>query len=161
MRAKPVDASGERAPERKRRRRRLERRAGLGRRCCQARPPGTKNGAVVPDAKVKRPYRPHAPHFPMSRDAVVEKCLDDHLPLECAGEVLALMDLMERRQCTMQHLHDISQVSYATIHELLTLKTCFHTPVRVRLLAPLESDTMEFEWLAHLDLQSLGLPALN
>ncbi|MBL9130519.1 MAG: hypothetical protein JNG86_04920, partial [Verrucomicrobiaceae bacterium] len=51
-----------------------------------------------------------------------------HLPLECAGEVLALMDLMERRQCTMQHLHDISQVSYATIHELLTLKTSFHTP---------------------------------
>lgn len=161
MRAKSIDAPGKPASTKKRRRKVHKRRARGLRRGSGARPPGARGGSVVLDAPEKRPYRPHTPHFPLTRDEVVAKCLDLHLPLDCAGEALALMDLMEQQQCTMQHLNDISGVAYATIHALLSLEVAFNTLIRVRLVTALDSSSMEFACLAYLNLLSRGLLRLG
>lgn len=157
MSATPADASGERAPGRKPRQKVHKETAKKKRRGSGARPPGSPGGAVLKDEPVKRPYVPHAPRFPMTREQVVATCLAEHSTVQVAGEALALMDLMTRDLCTMHHLHVISGVGYATIHGLLTLKLVFNTPLRVHLAKALHSTSLELESLAYLNLEALGL----
>ncbi len=119
-----------------------------------ARLPGMKGGAVVADEAVQRPYKPQMPHFPLTRAQVLAKCHRCHYPLVCAGEVMALMDLMEHGLCTMFHLHEISDVGYATIHGFLSLQCFPSTLIRARLMIPLYCEPLEFQWIAHWGLKA-------
>ena len=95
--------------------------------------------------------------FPLTPEAVIAKCQQQERPLECAGEVLALMQLMTLRGCSMHHLHVISQVGYATVHDFLDLETFPATEIRVRMIRPLSCDIVEFELIAVLSLRERGL----
>ncbi|MEQ1748183.1 MAG: hypothetical protein ABL974_02090 [Prosthecobacter sp.] len=119
-----------------------------------ARLPGMKGGAVLADEAAPKPYKPKMPCFPLTRAEVLAKCHLCHYPPVCAGEVMALMDLMEHGLCTMFHLHEISDVGYATIHDFLNLECFPGTPIRARLMIALNCEPLEFQWIAHWDLKA-------
>ena len=109
-----------------------------------------KGGAVLEDAPKRKPYQSKEPDFPLARAKVILLCLKKQRPLICAGQVLALMDLMEAEQCTMNHLHDMSNIGYATIYNFLKLGTFPGTPVLFKLVVALGYEYVEFTWMAHL-----------
>lgn len=127
--ATEIKAPGKRRPRRK---------AKKSRKRSGARLPGMKGGAVLEDAPKCRPYQSKEPGFPLERAEVIPLCQER--PLICAGQVLALMDFMEARQCTMNHLHDMSKIGYATIYNFLQLATFPGTPVLVKLVLALGCD---------------------
>lgn len=80
---------------------------------------------------------------------MLDHCREKHLPLICAGKVLALMDMMDAQQCTMNHLHDISKVGYATIYNYLALESLPRMPTIERLVMALGYEDLDYSWLAH------------
>jgi hypothetical protein len=127
-----------------------------GRKGSGARLPGMKGGAVLEDAPKRRTYQSKKPGFPLERAKVIPLCREKHEPLICAGQVLALMDLMEAEQCTMYHLHKMTDVGYATIYDFLGLETFPGTPVLVKLVLALGYELWEFTWIAHLSVKESG-----
>ncbi len=144
-----LEATESKEPEKKKPKRKAKKsRKGSG-----ARLPGMKGGAVLEDAPRPRPYQSKEPGFPLERAEVIPLCQEKHRPLICAGQVLALMDLMEAEQCTMNHLHDMSKIGYATIYNFLGLETFPGTPVLAKLLLALGYEYVDFTWMAHLNVK--------
>jgi len=92
--------------------------------------------------------RPPAAKFILTSDVTKRK---KRKPMICGGQVLALMDMMEEQQCTMNHLHELTKVGYATIYTFLQLKTFPSTLVIAQLVFALGYEHLEFAWIAHLN----------
>lgn len=111
--------------------------------------PGMKGGTVVADVPEARPYESKEPYFPLQRKKVMKLCKKQRLPLIYGGKVLALMDIMLAKQCTMNHLHDLSGVSYASIYNFFKLKGRPRVPAIERMVISLGYEDLEFAWIAH------------
>ena len=80
--------------------------------------------------------------------SVRARCAELELDPLCAGEVLALMDLMELRGCCILGLHESAGVARSMIAGILKLTKFPTTPVRLRLLRALKANAVEFEAMA-------------
>lgn len=125
------------------------RKAKKSRKGSGARLPGMKGGALLEDAPRRKPYQGKDPGFPLGRDEVILLCQEKHEPLFCAGQVLALMDLMEAAKCTMHHLHELTKIGYATIYSFLKLESFPSTPVMIKWVLALGCEYVEFAIIAH------------
>lgn len=94
------------------------------------------------------PARRRKPVFALTPQQVVERCRARKRHPMCAGEVLALMELMEAQDCNALRLHQRSKVSYAMIADILRLEAFPTTHTRANLAAALGQKLPEFELLA-------------
>ena len=88
------------------------------------------------------------PVFTLTREQVFRKCRAKKHRLICAGEVLALMDLMEMRGWTILELAEHSHVSRQMISAILTVERCPTSEVVDQLACPFGLELFEFDQLA-------------
>ena len=67
------------------------------------------------------------PQFSLTREQVIARCVDSHHRLICAGQVLALMDIMQVMGWTMLEVAHRSGVSHSMIADVLRLRAFFTT----------------------------------
>lgn len=84
----------------------------------------------------------------------MRRCVERGHDMLCAGEALALMDLMEAVQCSILEVHERSHVSRAMIHDLLTMDAISTTDVKGKLARAFHLETIEFELLSHYTLRA-------
>ncbi len=88
------------------------------------------------------------PVFALSREQVFRKCRAKKHRLICAGEVLALMDLMEQRGWSILELAEHSHVSRQMISAFLNLERFPTSEVVDQLACPFGLELFEFDQLA-------------
>lgn len=100
-------------------------------------------GALFSEGKVRR-----GPVFTLTREQVFQKCRAKRHRLICAGEVLALRDLMELRGWSILELAEYAGVSRQMISAFLNLERFPTTEVVDRLACPFGMELFEFDLLA-------------
>jgi antitoxin component HigA of HigAB toxin-antitoxin module len=109
---------------------------------CRTAPKGSEE-ASLSGVKARRKLA-----FTLTREQVFQKCLAKKHRLICAGEVLALRDLMELRGWSILELARHAQVSRQMISAFLNLER-FPTAEVVDMLAcPFGMELFEFDLLA-------------
>jgi hypothetical protein len=88
------------------------------------------------------------PVFTLTREQVFRKCRAKKHRLICAGEVLALMDLMEMRGWTILELAEHSHVSRQMISAILNVERFPTSEVVDQLAFPFGLELFEFDQLA-------------
>lgn len=98
--------------------------------------------------ELAKPKRRRGPVFTLTRKQVFEKCRAKKHRLICAGEVLALMDLMEQRGWSILELAEHSHVSRQMISAMLNLERFPTSEVLDQLACPFGLELFEFDQLA-------------
>ena len=86
--------------------------------------------------------------FSLTREQVFQKCRDKKRRLICAGEVLALRDLMELHGWSTRELAERSQVSRQMISPFLNLERFPTSEVVDQMASPFGMELFEFAMLA-------------
>ncbi|MBK8039880.1 MAG: hypothetical protein IPK22_22515 [Verrucomicrobiaceae bacterium] len=94
------------------------------------------------------------PVFPISREEIVRRCREKPHDMLCAGEALALMDLMEQEHLTIKRLHELSKVSRSMIHDVLTMEAVMTNDTVAKLGRPFGMEAIEFHLLGHFTLRA-------
>jgi ribosome-binding protein aMBF1 (putative translation factor) len=94
------------------------------------------------------PKKRRGPVFSLTREQVFRKCRAKKHRLICAGEVLALMDLMEQRGWSILELADHSHISRQMISAFLNLERFPTSEVVDQLACPFGLELFEFDQLA-------------
>lgn len=76
----------------------------------------------------------------------------------CAGEALALMDLMTRFHLTIKKLHDISGVARSMIRDILLMEAVMTNDTAGKLGLPFGMLAIEFRLLGHYTLRAEVTP---
>lgn len=97
---------------------------------------------------LSRPKKRRGPVFSLTREQVFQKCRAKKHRLICAGEVLALMDLMELRGWSILELAEKSLVSRQMISAFLNLERFPTSEVVDQLACPFGMELFEFDLLA-------------
>jgi ribosome-binding protein aMBF1 (putative translation factor) len=91
------------------------------------------------------------PVFTLTREQVFRKCLEKKHRLICAGEVLALMDLMEARGWSIQEVAEHSRISRQMISAMLSLERFPTAEVVAILSGAFGLKLFEFDLLAEFE----------
>jgi len=105
-----------------------------------------RRGSGVARSKARR-----GPVFTLTREQVFQKCRAKKHRLICAGEVLALRDLMELRGWSIVELAEHSHVSRQMISAFLNLERYPTSEVVDMLACPFGLELFEFDLLACLE----------
>ncbi|MFO1481860.1 MAG: hypothetical protein U1F71_00715 [Verrucomicrobiaceae bacterium] len=89
-----------------------------------------------------------SPTFALTPQEVVEACRRQGRALFCAGQVLALRELMRLHDCNTLQLAERSRVSYAMIHAVLNVERFPTTDRLVPMVVSLGQEMHEFDLLA-------------
>lgn len=97
-------------------------------------------------------HRKRPPVFRWTPTQVIERCRAKHYCLVCAGQVLALRDLMQEFGWNISELAGHSGVSRSMISEVLSLDTLATTPILNALAESFGLELFAFGFIAHLAL---------
>lgn len=92
--------------------------------------------------------RKHGPVFTLTREQVFRKCWETKHRLICAGEVLAMRDLLELRGWSILELARRSRVSRQMISAFLNLERFPTSEVVDQMASPFGLELFEFDMLA-------------
>ena len=102
----------------------------------------------------KAPKPRRKPVFTLTREQVIQHCQEEGHCLWVAGQVLALMALMNQRQWTILALAEHSGVSRSHISEILSLKTAASTDIQHILAQTFGLEIFDFHLLTALSLRA-------
>ncbi|MEZ5387709.1 MAG: hypothetical protein R3F13_19545 [Prosthecobacter sp.] len=105
-----------------------------------------------------KPRPPRGPVFPLSRAEIIQRCREKPHDMLCAGEALALMDLMSRFHLTIKGLHESSGVTRSMIRDLLTMEAVMTNDTVGKLARAFELETIEFHLLGFYTLRAEVTP---
>lgn len=88
------------------------------------------------------------PHFSLTRAQVIARCRECNHQLICAGQVLALMDMMRVMGWTMLEVAARSGVSHSMIADVLRMRAFFTTDKLSRVVGAFGLEMHEFDRLA-------------
>jgi hypothetical protein len=100
------------------------------------------------------PPKVRDPVFPISREEVVRRCREKPHDMLCAGEVLALMDLMLLFHYTIKRLHELSGVARSMIHDMLVMEALPTNDTVGRLARAFGMEAIEFHLLGFFTLRA-------
>jgi hypothetical protein len=72
----------------------------------------------------------------------------------CAGEALALMDLMQEHHLTIKGLHELSKAARSMIHDILCMEAVTTNDTVAKLGRPFGMEAIEFHLLGFFTLRS-------
>lgn len=101
-----------------------------------------------------QPKKPREPVFPISREEIVRRCRVKPHDLLCAGEALALMDLMSQFHLTIKRLHDLTGVARSMIHDILTMEAITTNDTVAKLGRPFGLTAFGFRLLGYFTLRA-------
>ena len=108
-----------------------------------------RKGGGLPSGK-----QPREPVFPISREEIVRRCREKPHDMLCAGEALAVMDLMIRFHLTIKKLHELTQVARSMIHDILTMEAVMTNDTVGKLGRPFGLDAFGFHMLGYFTLRA-------
>ena len=94
------------------------------------------------------------PVFPISREEIVRRCRQKPHDMLCAGEALAVMDLMIRFHLTIKGLHEQTLVARSMIHDILTMEAVMTNDTAGKLGRPFGLDAFGFHMLGYFTLRA-------
>jgi hypothetical protein len=115
---------------------------------CRTAPKGSGE-ALQGEKKARR-----EPVFPISRAEIIRRCREKPHDMLCAGEAMALMDLMQKHHLTIKGLHELSHVARSMIHDILCMEAVTTNDTVAKLGRPFGLETIEFHLLGHYTLRA-------
>ena len=100
------------------------------------------------------PKKPREPVFPISREEIVRRCREKPHDMLCAGEALAVMDLMIHFHLTIKGMHEQTQVTRSMIHDILTMEAVMTNDTAGKLGRPFGLDAFGFHLLGYYTLRA-------
>ena len=94
------------------------------------------------------------PVFPISRQEILQRCREKPHDMLCAGEAMALMDLMQEHHLTIKGLHERSQVARSMIHDILCMEAVTTNDTVAKLGRPFGMEAIEFRLLGFFTLRA-------
>lgn len=104
---------------------------------------------MLPEKKTRR-----EPVFPISREEIVRRCRERPHDMLCAGEALALMDLMQERHLTILGLHKLTNVARSMISDVLSMEAVMTNDTVGKLGGAFGMEAIEFHLLGHFTLRA-------
>jgi len=90
---------------------------------------------------------PREPVFPISREEIIRRCREKPHDMLCAGEALALMDLMQMFHYNIKKLHELSGVARSMISGVLAMEAVMTNDTVGKLARTFGMETIEFHLL--------------
>ena len=103
---------------------------------------------------LRKRRRRNGPRFTLTRARVIKKCCKKHHRLICAGQVLALMDLMMMLEWTTEDLAEHSGVSRSMISSILNLERFPTIMVLYDLVHSMGFELHEFDLMAKYEVEA-------
>ncbi|MFN0075464.1 MAG: hypothetical protein ACKVY0_03205 [Prosthecobacter sp.] len=94
------------------------------------------------------------PVFPISRQEIIQRCRAKPHDMLCAGEALALMDLMIHFHLTIKKLHELTHVARSMIHDILCMEAVTTNDTVAKLGRPFGMQAIEFHLLGFFTLRA-------